>query len=132
MKTVGFIRLCSSIGESVGFLNLRLWDRAPSESLIFSVVVMFKRVTDYLDKVVKSHTGVSSMRFIVVLVGVVSVLLLLTIGICWIVEIIHSKQIQSDLTGYAAVITSIAGLLASVVIPLAVNKYSENKYKKDI
>lgn len=92
---------------------------------------MFKRITNYLDKVVKSHTGVSSMRFIVVLVGIASVLLLLTIGLCWLIEVTCNKTIQSDLTGYATVITAIAGLLASVVIPLAINKYGENKYKRD-
>lgn len=90
---------------------------------------MLQRVIDYLDKVVKSHTGVSSMRFIVVLVGIASVLMLLTIGLCWLIEIISNKKIESDLIGYATVITAIAGLLASVVIPLAINKYSESKYR---
>lgn len=91
---------------------------------------MFRKVTDYLDKIVKSHTGVSSMRFIVVLVGMASVMLLLILGTCWVVEVAANKTMASDLTGYAAVITAIAGLLASVVVPLTISKHSENKYRK--
>lgn len=91
---------------------------------------MFKGITTYLDKIVKSHTGVSSMRFIVVLVGMASVLLLIILGSCWIVEISVNHTMASDLSGYAAIIASIGGLLASVVVPLAVSKYSENKFNK--
>lgn len=92
---------------------------------------MLKRITDYLYKVVKSNTGYSSVSFIVVLIGIMSVIILVVIAVCMLVEIFTTHTISSALDGYAAIIGAIAGLVASVVVPKAVNNYGENKYRRD-
>jgi len=92
---------------------------------------MLKRITDYLYKVVKSNTGYSSVSFIVVLIGIMSVIILVVIAVCMLVEIFTTHTISSALDGYAAIIGAIAGLVASVVVPKAVNNYGENKYRHD-
>lgn len=44
------------------------------------------------------------------------------------VEVLTSKTIVSSLEGYAAIITSVAELLAAVGLPKALNNYGEYKY----
>ena len=90
----------------------------------------FKKVISYLGKAVKSNTGVSSLSLIAVALGVMSVIVLIVICICMLIEAIATKTIVSSLDGYAAIITAIAGLVASVGIPKAINNYSENKFNK--
>ena len=89
---------------------------------------MFKKVLDYLNKAVKSNTGVSSLSLITVAIGVMSIVILIVICVCMLVEVISSKTIASALDGYAAIITAVAGLMAAVGIPKAINNYSENKF----
>lgn len=91
--------------------------------------MIFKKIIDYLDSVVKSNTGVSSLSLIVVAVGIMTVITLLVVCICLLVEVFTSHTIASSLDGYAAIIASIAGLITSVGIPKAINNYGENKYK---
>ena len=91
--------------------------------------MIFKKVIDYLDKAVKSNTGVSSLSLIVVAVGIMAVITLIVVCICLLVEVFTSHTIVSSLDGYAAIIASIAGLITSVGIPKAINNYGENKYK---
>lgn len=91
--------------------------------------MIFKKVISYLDKAVKSNTGVSSLSLIVVAVGIMAVITLLVVCICLLVEVFTSHTIASSLDGYAAIIASIAGLITSVGIPKAINNYGENKYK---
>ena len=91
---------------------------------------MFKKILDYLNKAVKSNTGVSSLSLIAVAIGVMSVIMLIVICICMLVEILSSKTIASALDGYAAIITAVAGLIVSVGLPKALNNYSENKFNR--
>lgn len=89
---------------------------------------MFKKVLDYLNSAVKSNTGISSLSLIAVAIGVMSVVMLIVICICMLIEVISSKTIVSSLDGYAAIITAVAGLIVSVGLPKALNNYSENKF----
>ena len=91
----------------------------------------FSNVIDYLGKAVRSNTGVSSLSLIVVALGVMSVIILVVICICLLIEVCTSKTIVSSLDGYAAIITAVAGLVAAVGIPKAINNYSENKFRKE-
>lgn len=91
--------------------------------------MIFKKIIDYLSKAVESNTGVSSLSLIVVAVGIMAVITLIVICICLLVEVFSSHTIASSLNGYAAIITSVAGLITSVGIPKAINNYGENKYK---
>lgn len=91
--------------------------------------MIFKKIIDYLDRAVKSNTGVSSLSLIVVAVGIMAVITLIVVCICLLVEVFTSHTIASSLDGYAAIIASIAGLITSVGIPKAINNYGENKYK---
>ena len=91
--------------------------------------MIFKKIIDYLDKAVKSNTGISSLSLIVVAVGIMAVITLAVVCICLLVEVFTSHTIASSLDGYAAIIASIAGLITSVGIPKAINNYGENKYK---
>ena len=90
----------------------------------------FKSVFSYLGKAVRSNTGISSISLITVAIGVMSVIVLIVICICMMIEVITSKTIVSSLEGYAAIITSIAGLVAAVGLPKALNNYGESKYRK--
>ena len=90
---------------------------------------MWNKVLKYLGLAVERNTGVSSLSLVVVMAGVLSVIILLVICICMLVEVIATKTISTSLDGYAAIIASVAGLIASVVLPKAINNYGENKYK---
>ena len=89
----------------------------------------FKRVINYLGKAIKSNTGVSTLSLIMVAIGVMSVVVLIVICSCMMVEVIATHTISSSLEGYASIITAVAGLIASVGIPKALNNYGENKYR---
>lgn len=89
---------------------------------------MFKKVFDYLNKAVKSNTGVSSLSLIAVAIGVMSIMILVVICVCMMIEVISSKTIVTSLEGYAAIITAVAGLIVSAGLPKAINNYSENKF----
>lgn len=90
---------------------------------------MFKKIIDYSDKAVKSNTGVSSLSWLVVMVGWLVVLTVLVINICMMVEMVIAHTIVSSIEGYASIITALAGLAAAVGIPKAINNYGENKFK---
>lgn len=91
-----------------------------------------KRIINYLGKAVQSNTGVSSLSLIVVAAGVMSVLILVVVCVCMLIEVITTHTIASSLEGYAAIIGAVAGLIASVIIPKAINNYGENKYRNNI
>lgn len=88
----------------------------------------FKSLIEYLGKAIKSNTGVSSLSLIAVAVGAMAIIVLIVICICMLVEVLATKTIASSLDGYASIITAIAGLIAAVGIPKALNNYSENKF----
>lgn len=89
---------------------------------------MFKKVIEYLGRAVRSNTGISSLSLIAVAVGIASVVTLVVICVCMMVEIITTHTISSSLEGYAAIITAVSTLIASIGIPKAINNYGENKY----
>ena len=89
---------------------------------------MFKNIINYLDKAVQSNTGVSSLSLIVVSAGIMSVVVLIVICICMLVEVFTTFTINASLDGYAAIIGAVAGLITSVVLPKAINNYGEHKY----
>lgn len=91
-----------------------------------------KRIINYLGKAVQSNTGVSSLSLIVVTAGVMSVLILVVVCVCMLIEVITTHTIASSLEGYAAIIGAVAGLIASVIIPKAINNYGENKYRNNM
>ena len=68
------------------------------------------------------------MSLIAVAIGVMSIVILLVVCVCMMVEVISSKTIVSSLDGYAAIITAVAGLIVSAGLPKAINNYSENKF----
>lgn len=92
---------------------------------------MIKKFIDYLSKAVRSNTGVSSLSFIMVLIGIMSVIILIVICLCLMIEVITTHTISASLDGYAAIIASTAGLITAAGLPKAINNYGENKYKKD-
>ena len=88
-----------------------------------------KNIQNYLDQVIRSNTGVSSLSFIMVAIGITSILLLLVICVCMLIEVIYNHTISTSLDGYAAIIGAVAGLITSVGLPKAINNYSENKFR---
>ena len=89
----------------------------------------FRNIFEYLGKAVKSNTGISSISLILVAIGVMSVIVLIVICVCMLIEVCTAKTINSSLDGYAAIITAVAGLVASVGLPKALNNYGENKFR---
>ena len=89
----------------------------------------FKRAIDYSDKAVKSNTGISSLSWLVVMVGWLIILTILVINVCMMIEMIIAHTIASSIEGYASIITALASLAAAVGIPKAINNYGENKFR---
>lgn len=89
-----------------------------------------KNIKEYLDKAIRSNTGVSSLSLIMVAIGIMSVVILMVICICLITEVLSSHTIASSLEGYAQIIAAVAGLITSVGLPKAINNYGENKFKR--
>lgn len=87
-----------------------------------------KKIIDYLAKAIQSNTGVSSLSLLMVAIGIMSVVMLIVICICLLIEVITTHTISASLDGYAAIIASVAGLITSVGLPKAINNYGENKY----
>lgn len=91
---------------------------------------MIRKLFAYLDKAVKSNTGISSLSLIMVAIGIMSVVVLIVICVCMLVEVLATHTIASSLDGYAAIIGGVAGLITSVGLPKAINNYGENKYRR--
>lgn len=80
---------------------------------------------------IKSNTGVSSLSLLMVTIGIMSIIVIMVICICMLVEVFYKHTISSSLDGYAAIIASVAGLITSAGLPKAINNYGENKYKNN-
>ena len=93
---------------------------------------MFKKIINYLGKAIKSNTGVSTLSFSLVAVGMMGIIILIVVCVCMLVEVITTHTISSSLDGYAAIIGAVAGLIASAGIPKAINNYGENKYNNTL
>lgn len=91
----------------------------------------FKNTREYLAKAVQRNTGVSSLSWLVVAIGVLAIITVMVVCICMLVEMLVNFTIASSLEGYAAIIGSVATLVAAVGIPKAINNYGENKFRRD-
>lgn len=89
---------------------------------------MFRSIISYLGKAVRSNTGISSLSLITVVMGIMSVILLIVVCICMLIEVIATNTITASIEGYAAIIGSVAALITAVGLPKAINNYGENKY----
>lgn len=90
----------------------------------------WKNIINYLDKTIRSNTGISSLSFLMVAICIMAIIILIVICICMLVEVLINHTISSSLDGYAAIIGAVAGLITSVGLPKAINNYSENKFNK--
>jgi len=81
---------------------------------------------DFLAKLIRNNTGVSSKSFFLVAVTLTGLVLLIIPIVVLLVEVSYNHTIQTDLSGMAAYIGSVAGLFASAGITKA---WSE-KYEK--
>lgn len=68
---------------------------------------------NYLNKLIRNNTGVSSKNFFLVLVTMIGCLLLLVPVFTLTIEAIFTHTIATDLTGYAAYIGAVSAVLAS-------------------
>lgn len=93
---------------------------------------VFNNIFNYLNKAVRSNTGISSLSLITVAIGIMSVIILVVICICMLVEVFSTSTITSSLDGYGAIIASVAGLITSVGLPKAINNYGENKFNNHV
>lgn len=87
-----------------------------------------KHIITYISQAIRSNTGISSLSLIMVAIGLMSVVVLLVVCICMLIEAITNHTITSSLDGYAAIIASVAGLITAAGLPKAINNYGENKY----
>lgn len=83
---------------------------------------------NYFNKLINNNTGVSSKNFFLVAVTIIGLILLLVPAILLIIEICYNHTIQTDLSGLAAYIASVAGIFASAGITKA---WAEKYEKKD-
>ena len=75
----------------------------------------------------KNDTSVSSSSFYLVAVTIVGLLLLLVPMIVLVIEVIYNHTIQTDLSGMAAYIGSVAGLFATGGIVKGWISYNDSK-----
>lgn len=68
---------------------------------------------NYFAKLIRNNTGVSSKNFFLIAVTIIGLILLLIPAVVLIVEVIYNHTIQTDLTGIAAYIGSVASLFAT-------------------
>lgn len=141
MKIVLFIWLNGEIGRRYrlkiyySVRNVRV--QVPLELLINTYFLSMKwlhYIKDYLDKAIRSNTGVSSLSLIMVAIAFMAIVILMVICFCLIVEVLNAHTISSSLDGYAQIIGAVAALITSVGLPKAINNYGENKFhgKKDM
>lgn len=81
---------------------------------------------NYLGKLISNNTGISSKNFFLVAATIIGLILLLVPAVLLIIEVCYNHTIQTDLSGLAAYIASVAGIFASAGITKA---WSE-KYEK--
>ena len=83
---------------------------------------------EFIKKLIKNNTGVSSKNFFLVAVTVIGLILLLIPAVILIIEVIFNHTISTDLNGMAAYIASVASIFASAGIT---NAWSEKYEKRD-
>lgn len=82
---------------------------------------------NYLKKLIKNNTGVSSKNFFLVSVTIIGCMLLLVPFFTLTVEVLYCHTIATDLTGMAAFIGSVASLFATAGITKAWSEKFECK-----
>jgi hypothetical protein len=90
-------------------------------------------IVNYIDKLIRSNTGVSSKSFALVAITLMGCVLLLVIGFILVWEEVRDGQIRTDLGGLAELVGSITALLASAGVTKVVGERNErnNNEKKD-
>lgn len=103
------------------------------------VVEIANRLNKIIDKKIEKHDGwwkrllnkndtsVSSSSFYLVAVTIVGLLLLLVPMIVLVIEVIYNHTIQTDLSGMAAYIGSVAGLFATGGVVKGWISYNDSK-----
>lgn len=103
------------------------------------VVEIANKLNKIIDKKIETHDGwwkrllnkndtsVSSSSFYLVAVTIVGLLLLLVPMIVLVIEVIYNHTIQTDLSGMAAYIGSVAGLFATGGIVKGWISYNDSK-----
>ena len=77
---------------------------------------------------VRQGTGVSSLNFYLLATTIIGIGLLSTIIFCIIWEVLHNNMVQSDLSGWAAIVGAISTLFASAGIAKGWSNWSEHKF----
>lgn len=85
---------------------------------------------NYLNKLIRNNTGVSSKNFFLLAITLIGFILLLVPAIALLVEVFHTYTIATNLEGMAAYIASVAGLFATGGITKAWSEKFENKDKE--
>lgn len=83
---------------------------------------------EFIKKLIKNNTGISSKNFFLVAVTIIGLILLLIPAVILLIEVIFNHTISTDLNGMAAYIASVAGIFASAGITKA---WSEKYEKRD-
>ena len=103
------------------------------------VVEIANRLNKIIDKKIEKHDGwwkrllnkndtsVSSSSFYLVAVTIVGLLLLLVPMIVLVIEVIYNHTIQTDLSGMAAYVGSVAGLFATGGVVKGWISYNDSK-----
>lgn len=86
---------------------------------------------NYLQKLIKNNTGVSSKNFFLVVVTVIGCLLLLAPFFTLMIEVLYTHTIATDLAGLAAYITSVASLFATAGLTKAWSEKFECKNRQE-
>jgi len=82
----------------------------------------------FLEKLIKSNSGISSKNFFLVTVTIIGCLLLIVPGVTMIIEVVFTHTIATDLSGMAAYIGAVASLFATAGITKA---WSEKFERRD-
>lgn len=81
----------------------------------------------FLEKLIKSNSGISSKNFFLVTVTIIGCLLLLVPGVTMIIEVVFTHTITTNLSGMAAYIGAVASLFATAGITKAWSEKFEQR-----
>lgn len=87
------------------------------------------KVVQWIEKLVKNNTGVSSKNFFLVVITFIGCLLLIVPVITLLVEVIFTHTIATDLSGMAAYIGAVASLFATAGLTKAWSEKYEHRQK---
>lgn len=85
---------------------------------------------NYVNKLIRNNTGVSSKNFFLIAITLIGFILLLVPAVTLLVEVFHTYTITTNLEGMAAYIAAVAGLFATGGITKAWSEKFENKVEE--